>query len=105
MLFDPIELRELTLPNRVVVSSMCHRAARHWFHIVGLALSGAGLVIMEATGVEARGRNGAGGGTRCVYRLRAPSNFQSITDFIAAGPSNGLPCWDSIRRYMIRMPS
>jgi NADH:flavin oxidoreductase / NADH oxidase family len=63
MLFEPVELRELTLPTWVVVSPMCQYSAVngtaqpwHWFHIGGLPLSGAGLVIMEATGVEARGQ-------------------------------------------------
>ncbi len=62
-LFSPICIGGVDLPNRIVVSPMCQYAAVeglaqpwHWFHIGGLAMSGAGLVIMEATAVEPRGR-------------------------------------------------
>lgn len=63
VLFSPVELAGLTLPNRIAVSPMCQYSARdgvpqdwHRMHVGGLALSGAGLVIMEATAVEAAGR-------------------------------------------------
>lgn len=62
-LFSPISLRDLTLENRVVVSPMCQYSADdgsatdwHLMHLGNLALSGPGLLIIEATGVEARGR-------------------------------------------------
>jgi NADPH2 dehydrogenase len=62
-LFSPITLRGLTMENRVVVSPMCQYSAEegsatdwHLMHLGNLALSGPGLVIIEATGVEARGR-------------------------------------------------
>jgi len=62
-LFSPITLRGLTMENRVVVSPMCQYSADegsatdwHLMHLGNLALSGPGLVIIEATGVEARGR-------------------------------------------------
>ena len=62
-LFQPITLRELTLPNRIVVSPMCQYSAVngcasdwHVIHLGHLALSGAGLLIIEATGVEPAGR-------------------------------------------------
>ncbi|GAB5467798.1 MAG: NADH:flavin oxidoreductase/NADH oxidase [Rhodospirillales bacterium] len=62
-LFSPIPLRGLTLPNRVAVSPMCQYSAIdgqatdwHLAHLTQLALSGAGLLIVEATAVEARGR-------------------------------------------------
>jgi len=63
LLFSPFRLRRLELENRIVVSPMCQYAATeglatpwHLIHIGGLALSGAGLVILEATATEARGR-------------------------------------------------
>ncbi len=66
-LFSPLALRGLELPNRVVVSPMCQYSAEegrasdwHLSHLTQLALSGAGLVITEATAVEARGRITAG---------------------------------------------
>jgi 2,4-dienoyl-CoA reductase-like NADH-dependent reductase (Old Yellow Enzyme family) len=62
-LFTPIALRDLTLPNRVVVSPMCQYSATdgsvgdwHLMHLGHLAISGNALVIVEATGVEPRGR-------------------------------------------------
>lgn len=62
-LFAPIVLRGLTIDNRIVVSPMCQYSARdgaatdwHLMHYGKLAISGAGLVIIEATHVEARGR-------------------------------------------------
>ncbi|HEY1720750.1 MAG TPA: NADH:flavin oxidoreductase/NADH oxidase [Magnetospirillaceae bacterium] len=62
-LFEPITLRGLTLPNRIVVAPMCQYSAVdgspnawHAQHLGGLAASGPGLVVIEATGVEAIGR-------------------------------------------------
>lgn len=62
-LFSPITLAGLTLPNRIVVSPMCQYSAEdgratdwHIMHYGMLANSGAGLVILEATGVEPAGR-------------------------------------------------
>jgi NADPH2 dehydrogenase len=63
MLFSPFALRELTLPNRIVVSPMCQYSAVdgkaqawHMIHLGHLALSGAGMLCLEATAVEAQGR-------------------------------------------------
>jgi 2,4-dienoyl-CoA reductase-like NADH-dependent reductase (Old Yellow Enzyme family) len=63
VLFSAFKLRDVTFSNRIVVSPMCqYRAhdgsATDWHMILlgHLALSGAGLLILEATGVEARGR-------------------------------------------------
>ncbi len=62
-LFSPITLRNLTLRNRIVVSPMCQYSAEngeatawHMIHLGTLALSGAGLLCIEATAVEADGR-------------------------------------------------
>jgi len=62
-LFSPLTLGPVTLPNRVVVSPMCQYLADdgvpnewHWMHYMQLAMSGAGLVMFEATHVERRGR-------------------------------------------------
>ena len=63
LLFQPLELRGTTLRNRIVVSPMCMysavegvASAWHHVHLGSLACSGVGLVIAEATSVEARGR-------------------------------------------------
>ncbi|MDO6965085.1 NADH:flavin oxidoreductase/NADH oxidase [Rhizobium alvei] len=66
-LFSPARLGGLQLNNRIVVSPMCQYSARdgiaqpwHLIHIGNLMMSGAGLVIMEATGVDAQGRGTLG---------------------------------------------
>jgi 2,4-dienoyl-CoA reductase-like NADH-dependent reductase (Old Yellow Enzyme family) len=63
VLFSPISLRGLQLANRVVVSPMCQYSADngaatdwHVIHLGNLALSGAGMLFIEATAVEAIGR-------------------------------------------------
>ncbi|HEY8330972.1 MAG TPA: NADH:flavin oxidoreductase/NADH oxidase [Pseudomonas sp.] len=62
-LFQPLTLRQLTLPNRIVVSPMCQYSARdglandwHLVHLGSRATGGAGLIIFEATGVTPEGR-------------------------------------------------
>ncbi|RAP59480.1 NADH:flavin oxidoreductase/NADH oxidase [Oleiagrimonas sp. MCCC 1A03011] len=62
-LFSPLELGPLELANRIVVAPMCQYSAEdgsatdwHMMHLGNLALSGAGLLIFEASAVEARGR-------------------------------------------------
>ncbi|MEL6297149.1 MAG: NADH:flavin oxidoreductase/NADH oxidase [Pseudomonadota bacterium] len=63
LLFSPIKLRGLDLPNRIVVAPMCQYSAHkgtandwHLMHLGQFAVSGVGLVFVEATGVEAEGR-------------------------------------------------
>ncbi|GGF80812.1 oxidoreductase [Azorhizobium oxalatiphilum] len=63
LLFDPLKLGALTLENRIVIAPMCQYSAKdghatdwHLMHLGTLGLSGAGLVIVEATGVEPEGR-------------------------------------------------
>ena len=62
-LFEPLHLRSLHLPNRIMVSPMCQYSADdgsatawHWAHLGSLALSGAGLLCLEATAVTPEGR-------------------------------------------------
>ena len=62
-LFQPLTLRQLTLPNRIAVSPMCQYSARdglandwHLVHLGSRATGGAGLVVVEATGVTPEGR-------------------------------------------------
>lgn len=59
LLFSPFKLRELQLPNRIVVSPMAQYSAVdglagdwHFMHLGTLSVSGAGLFIIEATSVE-----------------------------------------------------
>ncbi len=64
-LFSPLQLRETTIPNRVMVSPMCQYSCEsrdgiatdwHRTHLTSRAVGGAGLVMTEATAVEGRGR-------------------------------------------------
>ncbi len=63
LLFSPITLGKRTLVNRLVVAPMCQYSAQdgaatdwHFQHLSQLGYSGAGLVMLEATAVERRGR-------------------------------------------------
>jgi 2,4-dienoyl-CoA reductase-like NADH-dependent reductase (Old Yellow Enzyme family) len=63
VLFSPIKLRGLELPNRIMVAPMCQYSSVngeandwHFTHINTLALSGAAMFCIEATHVEAIGR-------------------------------------------------
>lgn len=63
LLFSATQLGKLTLDNRIVIAPMCQYSAEngkasawHRIHLGQLALSGAGLLILEATAVEAAGR-------------------------------------------------
>ncbi|PVX81855.1 NADH:flavin oxidoreductase/NADH oxidase [Paraburkholderia unamae] len=62
-LFTPSRLSSVALPNRIVVSPMCQYCADdgranswHLAHLGGLAQSGAGMLVVEATAVEPAGR-------------------------------------------------
>jgi 2,4-dienoyl-CoA reductase-like NADH-dependent reductase (Old Yellow Enzyme family) len=63
VLFDEIRIRELRIRNRIVVSPMCQYSAQdgqvsdwHLVHLGKFAQGGAGIVFLEATAVEKRGR-------------------------------------------------
>jgi 2,4-dienoyl-CoA reductase-like NADH-dependent reductase (Old Yellow Enzyme family) len=63
VLFTPLNVGPLTLPNRIVIAPMCQYSAQdgsatdwHLIHLGHLALSGGGLLILEATAVERDGR-------------------------------------------------
>ena len=62
-LFQPLTLRSITLRNRIGVSPMCQYSATdgvandwHFTHLGSRAVGGAGIVIVEATGVAPEGR-------------------------------------------------
>ena len=62
-LFSPLALRDLVLPNRIVVSPMCQYMAHngkatswHLIHLGTMAISGAAMVCVEASAVEPKGR-------------------------------------------------
>lgn len=62
-LFQPFRLRSVTMRNRIGVSPMCQYSSTdglasdwHVVHLGSRAVGGAGLVMVEATAVEPRGR-------------------------------------------------
>jgi 2,4-dienoyl-CoA reductase-like NADH-dependent reductase (Old Yellow Enzyme family) len=63
MLFDALAIRDVRIRNRIVVSPMCQYSAKdghvtdwHLVHLGKFAQGGAGVVFVEATAVEKRGR-------------------------------------------------
>src|ERR1044071_6850103 len=62
-LFSPYALGPLELANRIAIAPMCQYSADegratdwHMIHLGHLAVSGAGLLILEATAVSPEGR-------------------------------------------------
>lgn len=62
-LFEPLKLRDITLPNRIGIPPMCQYSARdgmasdwHFVHYGSRVVGGAALLIVEATGVVPEGR-------------------------------------------------
>jgi 2,4-dienoyl-CoA reductase-like NADH-dependent reductase (Old Yellow Enzyme family) len=62
-LFSPLAIGGMTVPNRIAVAPMCQYSADdgsasdwHLQHWMTLAMSGAGMITAEATGVERHGR-------------------------------------------------
>ncbi|WP_459206528.1 NADH:flavin oxidoreductase/NADH oxidase [Pseudomonas sp. MLB6B] len=89
LLLEPYTLRQLTLPNRIVVSPMCQYSSAdglandwHLVHLGSRAVGGAGLVIAEATAVTADGRITAG--DLGLWNDEQIAPLQRITRFITA---------------------
>lgn len=85
-LFSPITLGTVELANRIVVAPMCQYSAVdgcatdwHLAHLGMLANSGAGLLVVEATGVERAGRitHGCTG----IYSDDAEAALKRVVDF------------------------
>ena len=62
-LFDPFQIGELRLANRILIAPMCQYSADegsatdwHFIHLGHLALSGAAMLIVEATAVSPEAR-------------------------------------------------
>ncbi|MBS1220333.1 MAG: NADH:flavin oxidoreductase [Proteobacteria bacterium] len=62
-LFTPVQIGKRTLSNRITVAPMCQYSAVdgsmgnwHLMHLGSLAISGASMLVMEATGVTPEGR-------------------------------------------------
>jgi 2,4-dienoyl-CoA reductase-like NADH-dependent reductase (Old Yellow Enzyme family) len=84
-LFSPMMLGSVELSNRIVVSPMCQYSAVdgcvtdwHMAHLGGLALSGAGILTIEATAVSRAGRITPG----CVG-LYSDRNEEALSKLLA----------------------
>ena len=86
-MFTPFRLRDLVIPNRIVVSPMCQYVADngtvgdwHLVHLGSRAIGGAGLVMAEMTDVCAEGRISpwcAG-----LYASEHTAAWQRVVDFV-----------------------
>jgi len=92
-LFTPLAIGPVTAPNRIAVAPMCQYTADdgsmtdwHLQHVMNLAMSGAGLVMVEATGVERKGRITHG----CVG-LYSDANERAMARVLAASRAVALP--------------
>lgn len=109
-LFAPLELRSLELRNRIAVSPMCQYSAVdgcatdwHTVHLGARAVGGAGLVIAEATAVEARGRISPADLGLWDDRHIAP--LRRITEFITAhGAAPGVQLAHAGRKASTAVP-
>jgi anthraniloyl-CoA monooxygenase len=86
-MFTPFRLRELVLPNRVVVSPMCQYSAEdgcvddfHLAHLGARAMGGAGLVMAEMTDVSADARITLG--CAGMYAAEHVAAWKRIVDFV-----------------------
>ena len=105
-LFQPLRLRGLELPTRITQYSGEDGSPVPWhaMHLGTMAVSGAGLVIVEATAVEATARTTAG----CLG-LYSDANEAAMTRLVAdirtyAGTALGVQLVHSGRRASVRKP-
>lgn len=93
LLFTPLSLGSVTVPNRIAIAPMCQYSADdgsmtdwHLQHIMRMGMSGCGLVIIEASAVERRGRITHG----CVG-LYSDANERAAKRVIDAAKAVALP--------------
>jgi len=93
VLFSPLTVGPLTLSNRVAVAPMCQYSADdgcagdwHLQQVMQYAMSGAGLVTLEATGVERRGRISHG----CLG-IYSDANEAALARVLAAARKVAIP--------------
>ena len=84
-LFTPIQLGGITLSNRIVVAPMCQYSAAdgsmgdwHITHLGSMAISGAGLLVIEATAVTRHGR--ISHGCTGLYNDRNEAAMKRVVD-------------------------
>ncbi|MCW5575760.1 MAG: NADH:flavin oxidoreductase/NADH oxidase [Burkholderiales bacterium] len=86
-LFTPLRIGGIELPNRITVAPMCQYSAVdgamgdwHIMHLGALAISGASMLVMEATGVTPEGRITP----HCpgLYSDASESAMKRVADFV-----------------------
>lgn len=95
LLFSPIRLGRLSAANRIMISPMCQYSAQdgnangwHMAHLGSLALSGAGLLTVEATAVSPEGRITLG----CLglYDDQNEASLKPVVDMLRAASESKL---------------
>ncbi|MBD5656046.1 MAG: NADH:flavin oxidoreductase/NADH oxidase [Candidatus Eremiobacteraeota bacterium] len=88
-LFDPLQVRGVTMRNRIAVSPMCEYSSRdgyasdwHLMHLGSRAVGGAGLVLTEAAAVAAVGRISPD--DLGIWRDEHIGKLKEIVDFVHA---------------------
>ncbi len=88
-MFQPFQLRDMVVQNRVVVSPMCQYSAKdgvpndwHLVHLGSRAIGGAGLVFAEMTDVSAEARISPG--CTGLYNDEQEAAWKRIVDFVHA---------------------
>ncbi len=110
LLFEPLSLRGVILPNRIAVSPLCMYSAIegmaqpwHFAHLSTFARGKAGLVFTEATAVEARGRITP----EClgIWTDEQAQALKPITEFIESmGSVPGIQLAHAGRKASVRRP-
>src|SRR5579884_3809144 len=87
-LFSPFQLRQITFRNRVFVSPMCQYSSEeglptdwHLVHLGSRAVGGAGMVMVEASGVSPEGRISPWDSG--IWSREHANAFSRITRFVA----------------------
>ncbi len=89
LLFTPLQLRSVTLPNRIVLSPLCMYAAKdglagpfHFSHLTAVARGRTGIVFTEASAVSPEGRitHGCCG----IWNDAQAEAYRPIVEYIAS---------------------
>ena len=93
-LFSPLQIKSITLKNRIAISPMCQYSAHdgfandwHLVHLGSRASGGAGLIIQEATSVSPEGRISPG--DLGLWKDEQIEKMQQINQFIIS--QNSIP--------------
>jgi 2,4-dienoyl-CoA reductase-like NADH-dependent reductase (Old Yellow Enzyme family) len=109
-LFTELSLREITLRNRIGVSPMCQYSAHdgfvndwHKVHLGSRAAGGAGIVFVEATAVEPRGRISPW--DTGIWKQEHVPPLQSIATFVRSqGAAPGIQLAHAGRKASVHRP-